>query len=230
MKRILIDKAISKDSKNFLLSLGFDLIETIELSFIQNSTSTHPDMQFFLFGNKKALIYSETYDYYRNNLPDFTFVAVDSFGGQYPHDCLLNIARVGESDFLTKFQFDNLNHTIELLNPVFTNQGYSKCSICILNNNAILTGDSGIYKIAKKKHLNCYFLNDNEISLKGYKNGFWGGCSGILGDNSLYFNGNIELLSCYNELVSILKKENIEPIYHKDVCLCDNGSILLLDT
>lgn len=229
MMRILIDKKISDKSKSFLLSLGCDLIETVELSFIDNSTSTHPDMQFFSFSNKKAIVFSETLEYYKDKLPDYILYDVPSYGSVYPYDCILNIARVGEKTFLTKFQYENLKNIINFSSPVFTNQGYSKCSICVLNDSAILTADVGVHKIAQKNGVRSYLMNDNGIYLDGYNNGFWGGCSGVLGENKIYFNGNIEMLSCYDGLIEIFKKENIEPLYHTSEKLCDNGSILALD-
>ena len=72
-------------------------------------------------------------------------------------------------------------------------------------------------------------MPDGEIELNGYKNGFWGGATGLLDEKHMFFNGNVELLSCYSALKEILAKEKIEPLYHKHTPLTDNGSILSID-
>lgn len=229
MKRLLIDKHLAENSKKFLLDLGFDLIETCKQPCLEDSTATHPDMQFFLIKNNVAIVSDRVLCHYENVLPDFTLLPFKGICSGYPEDCLLNIAKVGDKHFMTKFQFEKLNCTVDFSFPIFTKQGYSKCSICILNDEAILTGDAGIHRIAVNNGMRSYLLDDSEIMLDGYKKGFWGGCSGLIGNNKLFFNGDIEKNSNYQKLTDILAKEKIEPIYHKEIPLCDNGSIILLD-
>ena len=229
MKRLLIDKNISDFSKNYLAYLGFKLFETGEISEIKSSISTHPDMQICMLEKNKALVYDGLFDYYSFLFPDISFIKISDVGAIYPNDCILNIASVGENIILTKFQYEKLKRFISGKKTIFTKQGYSKCSTCILNSNAILSADRGICKSVEKSGIKAYYLPDDEITLKGFKNGFWGGCSGLIGDGKLFFNGNIENLSCFDELCTVLNKEKIEPLYIKDIPLTDNGSIMLID-
>lgn len=227
MTRLVVDKNISQFSKDCLSDLGYDLIESFCLSSIKNSTATHPDMQFFYLGENKALVASEASDYYKSVLPDFELISVDGIGGKYPDDCILNIARIGDKHILTEFQQQKLLPYCDF-KPIYVNQGYTKCSTCILNENAVLSADKGIVSILKKQGIRAYFLPDGEIELNGYKNGFWGGATGLIDKGKIFFNGNIESLSCFYELFKILEQEKIEPIYHTKTNLCDNGSIILL--
>lgn len=227
MKRLLIDKNINESSKQCLKNLGFALIETTEICQIKNSTSTHPDMQFLKIGDSTAVVEQSVYSYYESVLPDYNLTAFDGVGNNYPDDSILNIVTLGDKTILTPYQHKKLSF-LNINNPVFVKQGYVKCNICVLNANAVITSDYGIKKSLENFGIRVYLLPCEQILLKGYKNGFWGGCSGNFG-NIIYFNGDITKLDCYSQLVSVLQKEKIEPIYNHSCELCDNGSILYLD-
>ncbi len=228
MKRVIVDKNISIHSVRVLESLGFEIIQTVDISEIDNCTSTHPDMQFLKISDKKALVAESAYSYYLNVLPDFDIVSLPGITGKYPDDCLLNSVLFKSLFISTSKQFAATSGYIDKT-PIIVNQGYTKCSTCVLSESSVITADEGIYKKCADFGLIAYKLPDNEIVLRGYNNGFWGGCTGLLSDNQMFFNGNIELLSCFNELKSILLKEKIEPIYHKHTPLTDNGSIISID-
>ena len=228
MKRVIIDKNISVYSIELLKSSGFDIIKTFALPEIDNSTSTHPDMQFLKIADKKALVAESAYAYYVDMLPDFEIISVSGINGKYPYDCLLNSVLFKKLYISTSKQHAVISEYIDA-DPIIVNQGYTKCSTCVLNENSILTGDDGIYKKCTEFGLKAHKLPDKEILLSGYNNGFWGGCTGLLNDSQMFFNGNIELLSCFDKLQYILYKEKIEPIYHKHTPLTDNGSIISID-
>lgn len=228
MKRLLIDKNISKESVEFLSSLGYSIIFSTEIEDITNSTATHPDMQFVKIADKKAIVSSQSLNYYKRLLPDFEFDIVNGICSPYPNDTALNFVFIGQNAICTDHQICKVKQ-LHRYNCNVVKQGYTKCSICILNDKAILTGDRGIANSLENSTVKVYFLPCNEIKLNGYNNGFWGGATGIVDKDKVYFNGNIEKLSCYNDLINILEKEKIEPIYHKNTDLYDNGSIILLD-
>ncbi len=228
MKRLLVDKDISKYTVDFLQSLGYSLIFTVKLQNITNSTSTHPDMQFVKIANKKAIVSLQSLDYYKANLPDFDFFTVDNIKSPYPGDTALNFVFIGDKAICTEFQYKQVKF-LHKFDCIFVKQGYTKCSICVLNNNAIITGDRGIVKSLENTTIKAYYLPCEEINLNGYNNGFWGGATGLIDNSKLFFNGNIEKLSCYSEVIDILKQQKIEPIYQKRTDLYDNGSIILLD-
>lgn len=224
-KTAIIDASAYADTKEILNNYGFNVVETLKIPQINDSTATHPDMQFLYFGSNFALTVDQCYDYYKNSFPDLNFKSIGSVYSPYPYDSLLNVTIVGDYCFATKKQWETINRFIDL-KPIIIKQGYSKCNICILNNKAIITSDKGIASEAPKNHLKAYFLPSDEIALSGYKNGFWGGCCGLIDNNKLLFNGDITALNCYNDLIDILEKEKIEPIYHRAGELRDIGSIL----
>lgn len=69
--------------------------------------------------------------------------------GKYPEDVKYNIAKVGTKVFHNfKFTDRIVAKRIEddNLQRIHIKQGYSKCSILIVNSNTIITSDKGIYK------------------------------------------------------------------------------------
>ena len=228
MNRVVVDKNISIYSKQLLKNLGYYIIETVSLPNINNSTSSHPDMQFLKIEEKRALVAEYAYSYYKSLIPDFEIIPIVDIGDKYPDDCKLNAVLYKNLFIATDYQYSVLSKYINKLS-LTVNQGYTKCSTCVLNEKTILTADFGVTSICSKNGVSVYFLPDNEILLDGYKNGFWGGSTGLLNEKTMFFNGNIELLSCYPRLKEILLKEKIEPIYHKHTPLTDNGSIISID-
>ncbi len=150
---------------------------------------------------------------------------------KYPNDCLLNTVRVGNNlicnekciskDILESAYKDGL----KIIN---VSQGYSKCSVCVLNESTIITDDISIYKSAQ------FFLNDilliekGSIRLEGTNYGFIGGCTGKIGKNKIAFTGRVESHNNYNDIIDFLNKYKIDVIELTDKRLYDIGSIIPL--
>ena len=107
-------------------------------------------------------------------------------------------------------------------------QGYSRCSICVINENSIITDDKSIFTAAGN------FLNDAEliskgsILLNGYNYGFIGGCCGKLSKNEIGFNGMIESHKDYKKIIDILSRNNIKCTELCKTRLTDIGGIIPL--
>ncbi len=227
VKKVLADCNLSDEAKKLLIKLGIDVIQTVPVKSLTDCTSTHPDMQFTVIDEYKALVCDQAKDYYKHQLPEFELVPVQGISSPYPNDCVLNITVINDICFLTDFQ-KKLLPLPGHLKLITVKQGYTKCNICILNEKSIITSDHSIYKAAEQNGVKAYYLSDKEIKLDGYDHGFWGGTCGLIGRNKLFFSGDITCLDCSSQLLEILEKEKIEPVYPKDVDLCDNGSILPL--
>ena len=222
--RYLIDVNAPAEAKELLRKFG-EVFETVPLKTLTDATATHPDMQFVMIQSGKALAASELEEYYSSLFPDLDITAVGGVCSPYPNDCSLNFVELSDMRIITAEQRRRLP-SLPNKREITVKQGYTKCSVCVLNDRAIITGDRAIAAKAAQNGLRAYFLPDGEITLDGYKNGFWGGCSGLLGDGKLFFTGDIEKLSCYAELSDILKKENVTPVYPEGLLLSDHGSVL----
>lgn len=131
---------------------------------------------------------------------------------KYPRDIAYNCAIVG----------NNLIGKIECLDRVIINyckekninlidvkQGYAKCSILKLNDEALIVSDISIYNTLKNfKNLKIMYVNSNDIFLSERYTGFIGGASGFIKDK-LYFFGNYKKIKNYNGMIKFIEEEGV---------------------
>ncbi len=152
-------------------------------------------------------------------------------GDKYPNDVRLNCTVIGNkiicnektiSKDVLEYAYNN-NYII-----INVKQGYSKCSVCVINDNTIITDDKSIFTAAGK------FLNDAEliskgsIVLNGYNYGFIGGCCGKIDKNVIAFNGRLDSHNDCKRIIDIMQRNNIDCIELINDRLNDIGGILPL--
>ena len=54
-------------------------------------------------------------------------------------------------------------------------QGYSKCSLCIVNENSVITEDDGIAEVLKRHNMDVLKISAGDVLLSGLDYGFLGG-------------------------------------------------------
>ena len=107
-------------------------------------------------------------------------------------------------------------------------QGYCKCSICIVDDNSIITSDEGIYKEVIKYGIDCLLIQKGHIDLFELDYGFIGGCSGLISDKTLMFFGDIKKHPDYNKINTFVSSKNKTIISLSDENLLDLGSLIPL--
>ena len=200
MKYTIIDKRMPNECKNVLNKRGFKTLELPPFSALSESVSSHPDMLIFL-GDK---IFCHI-DYYKaakdvlDIISDVSgmeiFFSSENINEKYPSDILFNAVKLGNYIFGRTDSMSELiknyadQNKITLVN---VRQGYTKCSVCKVTDNAIITADEGIFKAAKKLGIDVLKISQGDITLDGCDYGFIGGASGSDGINT-YFCGNLDL-------------------------------------
>ena len=150
-------------------------------------------------------------------------------GNKYPKDVLLNCAIIGNKIIcnLRTIAAEVLEFAESSgLTVINVNQGYSKCSICVVNENAIITDDESIFAAAGNFFNDTLFVSKGSIVLNGYNYGFIGGCCGKIDRNKIAFNGAIECHNDCNKILDFLKRNSVECIELHNERLCDIGGIL----
>ena len=117
---------------------------------------------------------------------------------------------------------------LDILKSEFTfinvKQGYSKCNICPVAENAVITEDAGIYK-KLSGFMDVLLIEPGHVALQGYGYGFIGGAAGLIGDKKLYFNGRIDQLPDYERIMLFLEKHSVKAVT-EDYPLTDIGSVI----
>lgn len=232
----IIDERMSVKCKNALINEGFELIEVGSNPNLDIPISSHPDI--FIFKYNDILIYEHNmrhalgkhlFDFDKNR---FKLIPGGTFSSEikYPYDCAYNFAVCGMNLIGNiKYADKGIVDLIKLykLKTIDTKQGYAKCNICIVSNNAIITEDKGIAKACTSTGIDVLLLDTNSVKLNGYKNGFIGGASGKHNDK-LYFCGCIEKHPEYERINQFCKRHNTIPVSLSNEDLYDYGSIIVL--
>ncbi len=219
------------ESKKFLHSLSIRTFDIKANPKLQKSVESHADIRLLHLPNKCIYSFSEELSKFKN-LQFFTVRGINhEISADYPNDVRLNCAVIGKKIICNNrtiakeiLEFAEING-FQLIN---TKQGYSKCSICILNENVIITDDPSIYKSAQNFFDDILFISKGSVGLKSANYGFIGGCTGKLGKYKIAFNGRIESHTDHNNIIDLLDKYNMTAVELTDKRLEDIGGIIPL--
>lgn len=105
---------------------------------------------------------------------------------------------------------------------------YSRCSVCVINENAIITDDISVFTAAQNFLSDVLFISKGSIRLDGYDYGFIGGCCGKIDKNKIAFNGRIDSHKDYKLIIDFITKHGVDCIELNNNVLTDIGGILPL--
>lgn len=147
---------------------------------------------------------------------------------QYPYDASLNFCIVGKHVI-----FNPKTANIELidslgLTKLECKQGYTKCSVCVADENSIITSDNAIANIVLHAGLDVLKISNNIVALDGFEYGFIGGASFKINKTQLAFTGMIEDKTERYRIESFLSERGINPVYLTDRRIFDIGSAIPL--
>ena len=206
-------------------SMGISIISSTVIAELSHQTSRHSDMQIYHAGGKNFFQVKNT----NIIIPKAHIEKTNDIEAPYPKDILLNAARVGDKLFCNiKYTAKQiLNHAEENnIKIINVKQGYTKCSVCIVNENAIITADSEIYKKAKENNFDALLIKQGYIDINGYNYGFIGGCAGKTDKDKLAFTGDISKHPDYHAIKSFINSQKIDIVILSGDALYDIGGIL----
>lgn len=212
-------------------TLNIEVLTTRKNKALEQAISYHADMLCIHLGCLDILLAEEQVFLY-NELCRLGFKPLrirTNIKSPYPTDALLNSARVDKFLVLNPITASELilnDALIKNLELIEVKQGYTKCSICIINKNAIITEDSGIKKECENKGIDTLLISKGSVKLKNHAYGFLGGCSGMIDKNKLAVCGDIKKHKDFILIEQFLKKYSVEPICLSSEELIDIGGIL----
>lgn len=211
-------------------------IETVKLSKCCHLTAPvcrHADMLCCHLGATKILLERSQIDAAEKLnefgfAPEFIDLSTD-VKNHYPFDVLLNAAFAGDnliantgtvSDIILKYAIQNGYRIINV------KQGYTKCSVCVVNEEAIITDDTTIKSACDENGFDALLVEKGSVKLDGHAYGFIGGCTGLIDKDCLAFCGDIDRHSDAHKIKDFLKKHGVRPLSLFDGDLIDVGGIL----
>ena len=182
LKTAYISAVADAELKEYLRGRGFEISEFGPIEGLPEGIACHPDLVYCRLTQSSLFCGDESH-----------------LKPQYPGDVLYNACSTG------KYFLHNLKYTApELLEAaraaglelIDIPQGYAKCSIAVVSENAIITYDRGIAAAIEAAGgiLDVLLVEPGHIELPGYSTGFIGGCTGLdFIHNELIFNGDLSL-------------------------------------
>ena len=149
----------------------------------------------------------------------------------YPDEIAYNAAVVGDNLFCKKENTASLiadtsiNLKLELID---CRQGYAKCSIAIIDRDAIITSDSNIAKKATERGIAVLQISPGHITLDGYPYGFIGGCCMKTAADTIAFTGTLDEHPDKDRIENFLINRNMKIDYLTQEKIFDIGSFILL--
>lgn len=220
--------------KNTLTNLGIEVIECEKNEFLDFPLAAHSDMNIHHLGGNN-IICNKNLAKLKLSLENKNFKIIENNSNiisPYPNDIRLNSFMLNGYLFCNEKYTDSSifnfykNNNVKIIN---VNQGYMKCTTCIVDENSVITADKGNYNIFKKIGIDVLLIeNDENIILGDYPYGFIGGCSGLIDKNILAFTGDMSYHKDWHKIKAFLKKKNINYIFLSNEKPIDIGSIIPL--
>ena len=234
MKSIIIDERMRQIEKKKLSELGYELIEIKQSTKVYSEISSHVDIFICEIGNK---IIVEPSQYI--NIPHISgkIKGNEEIGTQYPYDIKYNVCTIGKKAF-HKFEYTDLKIKEELIKQGYeminTTQGYTNCSIAVIDENAAIVTDKGLNKILQKHGIETLYL-DEKLDIKllngkiySEKIGFIGGCISKF-DNKIIIFGDLSKIDSQNKIRNFIQSKNLGIIEFKRLDVIDYGGLIEIE-
>lgn len=229
---VIIDYRAEDKIINYLKNLNISVIKTIRCNELQEPVDGHPDMVMHPVDYETFVVAPNVYDYYKDILNG---TGVKLIKGEkvlkrdYPEDIAYNVARVGSYAIHNfKHTDDVLKYYLDKLNTEFINvgQGYSKCSVAAVGDNAAVTSDKSIHEKLVSHSIDCLYVNPEFVLLEGYNHGFIGGSAGLINNEIFLSTGKILDTSALNTIKSFVRKAGYTYAEASGEQIADLGSLI----
>lgn len=231
MKYVIIDERMRNIEKDKLKELGYTLIEIKQSEEVYPEISSHVDIFACKTGDK--IVIEPTQYVEMPKLKAFE-QGIDNVEAEYPFDIKYNVCTIGKKA-IHNFKYTDKKIQQELIKSGYeliqTTQGYTNCSVAVVDDKSAIVTDEGLYKILENQNIDVLFLNyEPDIKLlrkMGYsnKNGFIGGAIARLEDNIIVF-GDLSKIDKENKIKKFIEKRNLNIIDFEGLDVMDYGGII----
>lgn len=234
IKTALVDYRIAPEAERSLIEMDIELIKTVPCNDLYDAIKGHPDIVVHYIKDNELVVAPNVFDVMQPLLEKKGFALTKGetwLCRNYPQNIAYNVLRIGSKAFHnTKYTDKTILKEFEKneIELIHVNQGYAKCSTCIVNENTIITSDYKISKIAEEHGIESLLIEPGEILLEGMNYGFIGGASGLLSNNILSFTGSLERIKDNYKIFDFLSSKGIEVKILSTKQIFDIGSIIPL--
>lgn len=219
----------SAGTVNALRKLGFNVLTVTAAEGLESETACHTDMLVHVSTDKTVFVHSSQTELI-NELQSRgikTQVLTHVFG-RYPDDVAFNVACLGKYGVGKKSAVHTAIAGIYGENFIDVKQGYAKCSISPVGENAVITEDTGIANDLKNKGFSVLEISKGDVYLSEKHYGFFGGATGRPDNMTLLINGELKTHRDAEKIRNFLDLHGVTPVELKKGQITDIGSILFV--
>jgi len=235
--KLIIDERMRQNEKEKLKEFGYELIEIKKSENVYSEISSHVDIFTCKVGEKLIVEPTQFNNIKKQLESEYTIEkGAEIVEKKYPLDIKYNVCTIG------KKALHNFNYTdskikeelqmqgYELIN---TTQGYTNCSIAIIDDNSVIVTDKGLYKILQKHNVDVLYLEyEPDIKLLNkekysQRKGFIGGAISKI-DNKIIVFGDLNKIDNNQQIRKFIKKRKLELIEFEGLDVIDYGGIVVI--
>jgi hypothetical protein len=235
--RLIIDERMRQVEKDALNELGYELIEIKQSKNVYSEISSHVDI-FTCKVGEKIIVEPSQYKSIKSQIPSKYNLeqGQEYISIKYPDDIKYNVCTIGKKA-IHNFQYTDpivkqelVSQEYELIN---TTQGYTNCSIAVIDANSAIVTDKGLYKILQKHNIDVLYLQyEPEIKLlndNGYSNkkGFIGGVISRIA-NQILVTGDLDKIDQSGLIRKFVLSKGLGILEFKGLDVIDYGGIVEL--
>lgn len=203
-------------------------------SEVYSSILSHPDIYFFQADNNTLIHAPGVAESLLQELSNSGVNLIEGEAspcGTYPRTVRYNAVRLGDA------VFHNLRCTDPVilekvrqmgLKAVHVAQGYTRCSVLIVNDRAIVTHDPGISRAAEKEGLDVLLVEPGHVFLPYEEYGFLGGAGGKIPEGPVVLLGDLTSHPGAALIKDFFNRQGVGLIEVKGKGLYDAGSLMIL--
>ena len=242
-KYVIVDFRMKKVMKEYIKSLGYEILESGYNIDLYDEIAAHVDIAYVKI-DKDIIVSPDKYVELSKKIN--CIVGKTKLQSKYPLDISYNMCIMG------KRAIHNFNYTDEAIKEkidelgykkIYVNQGYTNCSIAVIDENSCITSDMGIAKTLMDKGIDVLFVYEPDIKLLKRTNpnetnqnrmyfeysgmqGFIGGAMGVIDDEVIIF-GDVNKFLNGDKIVKFIesKGKRIKSFDGEDII--DYGGIIV---
>ena len=233
---VITEKRISTEAVTALAKYGFEPILLPPADYLSPPVASHTDMLIFM-GFGRLFCHRR---YYESNSALIDRIATlsglelilsdETTGEKYPLDVLFNACLVGNRLICNEKTVSRL--ILEAARGLYyeivsVSQGYTKCSVAVVSEDAIITADKAISKACSNAGIDVLMVAEGHITLPPYDFGFIGGAGGVCRDK-VYFCGSLDSHPDSKSIKEFCAKHLKNAASLSDEELFDVGTIFIL--
>lgn len=234
IKAALVDYRIAQEAEKTLKDMNIELIKTIPCTELYNAIKGHPDIVVHHIKDNNLVVAPNVFDAMQPLLSKKGFALTKGetwLYRNYPQNIAYNVLRIGSIAFHnTKYTDKAILNEYEKnkVKLIHINQGYAKCSACIVDEHSMITSDYKLAKLAERYGIESLLIEPDGIFLEGFDYGFIGGASGLLSKNIVAFTGSLEKIKNNYKIFDFLNSKGIKVKILSTKQIFDIGSIIPL--